>query len=346
MKRVQIVGTQRSGSNLLRLLLGSLPGVFAPPSAHKLRDFQGLLPRYGEPLNMERLIADMAELVELNALPWPSVGDRTRIVLEEMRGSSLAHAFLAFYDGHARYLGKQIWVSKCLENVHFIDQLVATELPVLYVHLVRDPRDVALSFSKAPIGPKDPQAIALRWLSDQKAALEARGVIGENGWLTIRYEDLVADPENTLNPLCTRLGVSWSPAALDFYLGEEAHMAASISELWNNLNRPIQRDRASAYKRSSDAALLMAVESIDYEVMSAFGYLPECVTAPTVISAEEEHEALIRDRRMRAELAASRDPEAEAVHLRRLHFLEGLKTASPRNDVGRIGCACSSRRKQ
>lgn len=86
MKRVQIVGTQRSGSNLLRLLLGSLPGVFAPPSAHKLRDFQGLLPRYGEPLNMERLIADMAELVELNALPWPSVGDRTRIVLEEMQG--------------------------------------------------------------------------------------------------------------------------------------------------------------------------------------------------------------------------------------------------------------------
>ncbi|MEV4474576.1 sulfotransferase [Nonomuraea sp. NPDC049504] len=328
MKRVQIVGTQRSGSNLLRLVLGSLPGVFAPPSAHKLRDLQGLMPRYGSPLNSKLLVDDMARLVELNALVWPHLADRSRIVLAELQGSTLAHAVLAFYDAHARSLHKDIWVSKCLENAHFFDQIVATDLPMIWVHLVRDPRDVAHSFAKAPIGPKDPRVIALRWLRDQKAAIAARSAIREDRWFTVRYEDLVADPKTALSPLCGSLGLRWSAVALEFHRREEAHNAASLSELWNNLNRPIRRDRVSAYKRSSDIELLMAVEGIDYEIMSMFGYLPERVTAPTVISAHEENDALIRDREMRAAMAASRDPEAEAVHLRRLQFLEGLKTMS------------------
>ncbi|MEU7859070.1 sulfotransferase, partial [Nonomuraea sp. NPDC049141] len=126
MKRVQIVGTQRSGSNLLRLLLGSLPSVFAPPSAHKLRDFQDLVSRYGSleaPSNKRRLAEDMGRLVDLNALAWPRIPDRSQAVLANMGGSSLAHAVLAFYQAHARYFGKEVWVSKCLENIHFIEPI-------------------------------------------------------------------------------------------------------------------------------------------------------------------------------------------------------------------------------
>ncbi|MBF8184180.1 sulfotransferase [Nonomuraea sp. K274] len=328
MRRVQIVGTQRSGSNLLRLLLGSLPGVFAPPSAHKLRDFQDLTGRYGSlraPSNQGRLAEDMGRLVDVNALAWPRIPDRRRAILAEMGGSMLAHAVLAFYDAHARHFGKQVWVSKCLENVHFIDQLFNSGLPILYLHLVRDPRDVAASFSRAPIGPKEPKAIALRWLEDQKAAMTARGMVGEDHWLTVRYEDLVTDPEAALAPLCDRAGLRWSATALEFYRQEEARSAASISELWNNLDRPIRRDRVSAYKRSANTELVTAVEGITCDLMSAFDYAAEYIFVPTGISAGENEDILNRDREMRAESAAARDPEAEAVHLRRLRFLEDLK---------------------
>jgi 8-oxo-dGTP pyrophosphatase MutT (NUDIX family) len=337
MKRVQIVGTQRSGSNLLRLLLGSLPGVFAPPSAHKLRDFQDLVSRYGSlraPSNKRRLAEDMGRLVDLNALAWPRIPDRSRAVLANMGGSTLAHAVLAFYEAHARYFGKDVWVSKCLENIHFIDQLVDSGLPILYLHLVRDPRDVAVSFSRAPIGPKDPHAIALRWLEDQEAALKAREMVGGDHWLTLRYEDLVTDPETALASLCDRLELRWSAAALEFHRQEEARFAASISELWNNLDQPIRRDRVSAYKRSATIELMTAVEGITCEVMSRFDYVAEHVSVSTEVSAEEKEVIVIRDREIRAELAASRDPEAEAVHLGRLRFLEDLEAMSPPKDFG------------
>ncbi|GAA5041447.1 8-oxo-dGTP pyrophosphatase MutT (NUDIX family) [Thermocatellispora tengchongensis] len=328
MRRVQLVGTQRSGSNLLRLLLGSLPDVFAPPSAHKLRDFQDLVPRYGrlrELRGRKALVEDMGRLVDLNALRWPRIPGRTRAVLAEMRGSSLAHAVLAFYDAHARHLDKDVWVCKCLENVHLVEQLAETGLPILYVHLVRDPRDVAASFLRAPIGPKDPQAIALRWLDDQEAGLTARGLVGDGDWLTLRYEDLVADPEKALKPLCDRLVLPWSPRALEFHRRPEARSAAALSELWANLDRPIRRDRVAAYRESADPEVVRAVEDITRDQMPVFGYQADRNATAIRLSAGERELVLARDRRLRAKLRAKRDPETEAVHMRRSEFLDQLR---------------------
>ncbi|MGN9786945.1 sulfotransferase [Nonomuraea sp. ZG12] len=338
MRRVQIVGTQRSGSNLLRLLLGSLPGVFAPPSAHKLRDLQDLASRYGslrEPWNKRRLAADMSHLADLNALTWPRIPGRLPAVIAEMDGSTLAHAVLAFYDAHARCLHKDLWVSKCLENVHFIDQLNATDLPILYLHLVRDPRDVAASFSRAPIGPKDPKAIALRWLEDQEAALKGRKTVEDDNWLTLRYEDLVADPEGAMAPVCERTGLKWTSAALEFYRQDQARSAASLSSLWNNLDRPIRQDRVAVYKNSADTDLTTTVESITCGLMPEFGYVSEHVAVPTRVSVDERKIVRARDRELRTQLAAARDPEAEAVHLRRFRFLEDLRgQVPPKSGVG------------
>jgi hypothetical protein len=157
MRRLQLVGTQRSGSNLFRLILGSLPGVFAPPSAHELRDFLELIPLYS-PLadsgNVERLIVDIGHLIDLNALPWPQILHRNQKVADALGGTTIAHVVIAFCDAHAQDLQCNTWLSKCLENLYFVERLAVTKLPILYVHLVRDPRDVALSFANAPIGPR------------------------------------------------------------------------------------------------------------------------------------------------------------------------------------------------
>jgi hypothetical protein len=320
-----MVGTQRSGSNLLRLILGSLPGVYAPPSAHELRDFLRLSERYA-PLqnttNMRRLVEDVGQLVDLNALPWPKIPDRTQAVLSVIKGTTIAHAVVAFYDAHAHHFECSAWLSKCLENVYYVKGLLATELPTVYLHLVRDPRDVAMSFLKAPIGPKEPRAIALRWRSDQEAAQRAKQTVSEASWLTLRYEDLVQDPQRTMVALCSWSGLEWQEEALNFYRTHEAAATANLSSLWTNLNRPVDVTRVGSHWQ--DRAFADAVEEFVWDLMGAYGYAPRGSWPPVRVSEQEAREIEDSDRQIRRKLQRQRNPHAEELHLRREVFLERL----------------------
>ena len=45
---IQMIGTQRSGSNLLRVMLDGIREIAAPHPPHILQRFLPLLPKYGE----------------------------------------------------------------------------------------------------------------------------------------------------------------------------------------------------------------------------------------------------------------------------------------------------------
>ena len=78
-----MIGTQRSGSNLLRLMLNQLPGIAAPHPPHILQRMTPLLAAYGDldhDVNYFSLIEDVCRLVELNPVPWEGVSfDREQI---------------------------------------------------------------------------------------------------------------------------------------------------------------------------------------------------------------------------------------------------------------------------
>ncbi|MBS0000074.1 MAG: hypothetical protein KFF73_13930, partial [Cyclobacteriaceae bacterium] len=70
---VQIIGTQRSGSNLLRLMLNQLHGVFAPHPPHILSIFQKIISYYDDLSNEDNfyeLATDISAFVRLNPVPW------------------------------------------------------------------------------------------------------------------------------------------------------------------------------------------------------------------------------------------------------------------------------------
>jgi len=64
------------------------------------------------------------------------------------------------------------------------------------IHLVRDGRAVSCSSMKhLGIGPQD---AARSWIADNQASEQARRFFPANHWMTLRYEDLCADPDGTL----------------------------------------------------------------------------------------------------------------------------------------------------
>ena len=80
--KIFMIGTQRSGSNLLRLMINQAPDIAAPHPPHILERFAPLLPIYGDlaqERNFVRLVDDVVRMVEVNPVPWGVTFDRADI---------------------------------------------------------------------------------------------------------------------------------------------------------------------------------------------------------------------------------------------------------------------------
>ena len=76
MKAVFMIGEQRSGSNLLRLMLEQHPSITAPHPPHILQRLMPLMHVYGDlhdDAAFIQLVEDVCELIHRNPVPWDTV---------------------------------------------------------------------------------------------------------------------------------------------------------------------------------------------------------------------------------------------------------------------------------
>lgn len=84
-----------------------------------------------------------------------------------------------------------------------------------YIHLVRDGRDVAISFARTPWWSNDILENLCRWERETSVIFDDSAELLEpDQVLNVRYEDLVEDPEKTLIDVCGFLGVKFESALL------------------------------------------------------------------------------------------------------------------------------------
>jgi len=333
--RVQVVGTQRSGSNMLRLMLAQL-GVFAPPSTHLIDDFRPMLAGYA-PLhsanNLSRLVHDVLAMIDVNVLTWPAgppTGAEVLARCQHDRTMSLGSVLRAVYDAGAAAAGSTIWACKDLENLHHSDLITAAVPQIHVVHLLRDPRDVALSFAQAPIGPKDPRTIGLSWAADQIVAGRWRRQVPAGRWHELRYERLIATPGRELRRLCDRLGLRYHATALEFHRRQDAIHAPGLSTLWTNLDRPVMTDNSGRFHRVEHRGFVTQVEESAFETMRRHGYQPTFVDRQRTYDTDELARINAEDQRLRRATRDGRDPVTERRHRRRDDLLRRLR-------AGRLG---------
>src|SRR5262245_31939771 len=84
-----------------------------------------------------------------------------------------------------------------------------------YIHICRDGRDVASSVMRMGWA-GNVYVAADRWLEAEKEWDELCPMLGKDEWIEIRYEDLVASPKLHLERICTFLGVEYSEQMFDY----------------------------------------------------------------------------------------------------------------------------------
>ncbi len=286
MKGILMVGEQRSGSNLLRLILDQSPQIAGPHPPHILQRLMPLVALYGnlrEPPRFQRLVDDVCRLVETNPVAWEGVALERTAVAARCREHSLVAVFGAVMDMYAEAHGAEAWLCKSMQNIRWAEQINAYFESPRYLFLHRDPRDVALSFAKAPIGDKHPYFVARQWAELQMLCLRERARRPDQ-FFTVCYEDLTEDPRAVVEALCGFLGIEFAEQMLQFHASGEATRTASSSELWQNVTRPVMRANSQKFIREMSQEQIRIVESVTGELMDVLGY------ERVFVGAGEEHE--------------------------------------------------------
>ena len=234
---VFIISSIRSGSTLLRAILGSHSQLHAPHELH--------LSRLGVRLRSRNARNAMA------AIGLDEAG------LEHLLWDRLLHRQLSLS-------GKTTVVNKTPSDAFIWRRIAATWPDARFVFLLRHPLSIAQSRQAAH--PKDPldQHIA-RTLTFMTAVEEARQALPG---LTVRYEDLTDDPEAVTRKLCEFLGVPWEHGMLDYGSRNGGDFVKGLGD-WTD------RIRSGTVQPARPLPSPDEVPGSLREISRAWGYLPE-----------------------------------------------------------------------
>jgi hypothetical protein len=277
-----IIGTERSGSNLLRLILHSHSRLAVPHPPHIVRYFAPLEPAYGDLAKSDRAFArfvdDILAFVRRHIYPWEIALDRERVFREASPRDSFGVA-VALYEQYREHAGKERWGCKSTFMIDYTDRILARFPDARLLYLTRDPRDVAASSRQSVFNPFHPYLTAQLWARQQRTGLALLEQLPPRTIRHVHYEDLLQKPAETVAGICAFLGESYEEQMLRYFETPEARKSAGLSQSWANTSRAILTGNAGKYHSELSRAEVRAVEGAAGEEMARLGYIPDYPTA-------------------------------------------------------------------
>ena len=213
---ILVLGVRRSGTTLLRVMLDRHSGLAVPDESYFVPQ---LADRHRGTIDVDRFIDDLGRLPTLHE--WDVHVEAVRLRLRD--GMTPGEAIAAVYETYAAARGKARWGDKTPMYMQRLSLLERLFPAALYVHVIRDGRDCAVSFAQMPGGivtrtwahPGDAAGFACQWRAEIVAARKLGRRAGSR-YLEVRYETLVAEPEQTLRAICAHAELPFEPAMLDY----------------------------------------------------------------------------------------------------------------------------------
>lgn len=248
-----IVGVPRSGTTLLASLLAAHSRLACGPETA----FFAELAAAGKPLLHPRdWPGDVLEFAEESRLEGESLLERYAVDRQELAGflagsqPSPVGVLVALGELTARRAGKVRWMEKSPIHLLYAQQIRWWFPSAPIVRIVRDPRDVALSLTGVPWGPKDLTGGLLYWRRFHERSREF--FASDPLSCTVRYEELVADPEAVLRQVCSFIGEELEPGMLAGT--RETGTLVRESESWKgNAGDPVDASRAGGWRNMPEA---------------------------------------------------------------------------------------------
>ena len=270
-----LLGSERSGTNLLRALLSTHSDIASPPPCGIFDTLAQSQYRYLSPLHsgyLSELIEDVITLTRTHMNPW-DVELATDVVLERVSTPSFWDLFKAVNEIYADSSNSPFWFSKEPGSFNYIYPLKAHLPNAKLIYMTRDGRDVAASMLKGRQHEFHVYNIARRWAHEQRLCLNAYSdtMINDQMFM-LSYEDLIENAESVMSRLMAFLELDFQEGQLDFYKNKDVLKHSGQSKLWENVAKPIDKENKGAFIKNLTAKQIEIFESVAWNEMLALGY--------------------------------------------------------------------------
>ena len=128
--------------------------------------------------------------------------------------ADLRKVLTGLFDHICYQYRKEVFIEQTPWHGQRLDVLKGLFPEMKVIHLVRDPRDVAVSYARTPWWSKDVAANILQWEREVNV-IHDFGASHPEGFLEVRYEDLVVNPQIELGRMLALLDLSFEEGMLN-----------------------------------------------------------------------------------------------------------------------------------
>jgi hypothetical protein len=241
-----VVGVNRSGTTLLRMMLDAHPQLTMPPETHFVPELIDVVESGGA--TPEALLATITKQRE-----WGDFGLTEQQLLDafaRLDPLTAGDALRSFYGLYAERVGKPRWGEKTPIYVKSVRKIHGALPEARFVHVIRDGRDVALSIRDRAVKEHPIDTIAERWVRRIGQARRQSKKLPAGIYTEVRYEQLILETEPTLRRICEFYELPWDDAVLDYH----RHSSERLEEMKRELPADGRRTTLSVERRMATHA--------------------------------------------------------------------------------------------
>jgi Sulfotransferase family len=259
-----IVGSARSGTTLLRILLNAHPDVAVPPESRFVTE----LWHGRDEVDADEFLAELRDHRRFKVWDLP-----IEAVRDELVGSPVPYpaAIEAAYRAYAKHRDKTVYGDKTPRYVEHVPLLAKLWPEAKFIHQIRDGRNVALSYADVPFGPKDVAGAARLWKGRVVAGMDAgRALAGR--YMEVRYEDFIEDFESSAKLIVDFLGIEFDHAMLEYTERARDDILPRAAKYNPNVGKPVGAAQKRSWQESMPDSQVRVFEAIAGDLLSELGY--------------------------------------------------------------------------
>lgn len=183
---------------------------------------------------------------------------------------------------------RNVWGNKTPQNTQRISELSRIFPKAKFIIVVRDVRDVCLSWYDK--WGKDMKWCAAKWSERMKQAWTFNQQLSPQQCIFVNFESLLDDSESICRQLCSFLEIPFSACMLEHHKYTKHKVDGK-----RNYGQPILSTNKQKWRTRLSSAQIKRIEEIAYETMILFGYKPVYTTETRPITKVEYRLGQLRD---------------------------------------------------